>query len=401
MNNTYASLDPVPVSVPTEKHLRRNRTFQGIPGIERTASGRLFAVWYGGGTLECAENYVMLVCSDDDGVTWSEPVAVVDPANHFVRAFDSTLWISPNGRFYWFWAQSSGVSCARLWEPSYDGIAGVFYSFLENPDAPPDQFCFSPSVRIANGIMMNKPTVLQDGTWCLPTSVWTGKEWLRHPHLAVSPGCYLTVSTDWGASFHTRGRIEMSGAEVTPTFDEHMFVELADGKLECFIRVGEGVAEAFSSDQGATWSKPILSTRVRGPNSRFFIKQLRSGRRLMINHDMAQSAERSQTRDRLTAYLSDDEGQSWPYQLLLDERAEVSYPDAREGENGLIYIVYDRLRTNGGFIHMAKITEADIIAGKLVGSKSQLQMEIDHSNPVGMVNPVDGYRITGGRPTEA
>ena len=38
------------------------------------------------------------------------------------------------------------------------------------------------------------------------------------------------------------------------------------------------------------------------------------------------------TRMNLAALLSEDEGKTWKYRLLLDERREVSYPDAVEGE---------------------------------------------------------------------
>ena len=123
MNFSYVSLDPVPVTKPGPHAAKELRTHQGIPGIERTASGRLFAVWYTGGTSECRENYVAMSISDDDGATWSETVAVVDPPHPDVRAFDSTLWISPEGRFYWFWAQGCGGMDGK-WENS-DGIGGV------------------------------------------------------------------------------------------------------------------------------------------------------------------------------------------------------------------------------------------------------------------------------------
>ena len=34
---------------------------------------------------------------------------------------------------------------------------------------------------------------------------------------------------------------------------------------------------------------------------------------------------------------------TFPYKLLLDER-EVSYPDAKEADDGFIYVTYDRER---------------------------------------------------------
>ena len=39
-----------------------------------------------------------------------------------------------------------------------------------------------------------------------------------------------------------------------------------------------------------------------------------------------------------------DGGKSYEGFLLLDERSDVSYPDAVEGSDGYIYIIYDRER---------------------------------------------------------
>ena len=82
--------------------------------------------------------------------------------------------------------------------------------------------------------------------------------------------------------------------------------------------------------------------------------------------------------------LSEDECKSWKYKLLLDERSNVSYPDAKEAEDGYIYITYDRER--GGFLKnlndvyssareilFAKITEDDIIRGELTDKGSKLK----------------------------
>ena len=70
--------------------------------------------------------------------------------------------------------------------------------------------------------------------------------------------------------------------------------------------------------------------------------------------------------------LSEDGGKTWAYTLLLDERLGVSYPDVIE-ENGVLYVVYDYDRFNTGRMFMAKITEADIMAGELVTEGSYLK----------------------------
>ena len=89
-------------------------------------------------------------------------------------------------------------------------------------------------------------------------------------------------------------------------------------------------------------------------------------------------------RDHLTALLSEDGGRTFPHKLLLDEREAVSYPDAMEAEDGYIYVTYDRKR--GAYkksleeayacdreILTARITEEDILAGRLVKEGSYLR----------------------------
>ena len=76
------------------------RTWQGIPGLERTANGRVFVTWFSGGRQEPAvENTVYLCQSDDQGRTFTEPLPMAGPQNGS-RAFDPTVWIDPDGRLW-------------------------------------------------------------------------------------------------------------------------------------------------------------------------------------------------------------------------------------------------------------------------------------------------------------
>ena len=181
-------------------------------------------------------------------------------------------------------------------------------------------------------------------------------------------------STDKGKSFEILGIADDFSSK---DCEEHMVIELNDGRLAMYIRTFVGIAVCYSRDRGKTWSKPDKSV-LSGPGSRFFIRRLKSGRILLINHANFNG------RNNLTALLSEDEGRSWKYQLLLDERDNVSYPDATENEDGYIYITYDRER--GSFkttmsetydsareILYSKITEEDIIAGEIVNKGSRLK----------------------------
>jgi len=92
--------DPEVILNPGPSYASESRLFQGIPSIECTPEGRLWATWYGGtGGGEDETNYVILVTSTDDGHTWSKEVLVVDPDKDGpVRAFDPNIWLDPTER---------------------------------------------------------------------------------------------------------------------------------------------------------------------------------------------------------------------------------------------------------------------------------------------------------------
>ena len=65
--------------------------------------------------------------------------------------------------------------------------------------------------------------------------------------------------------------------------------------------------------------------------------------------------------------ISEDDGLTWPYTLTLDTRDNVSYPDVAEGENGTLYIIYDRERDNR--LHLNRNTWMSTAAKEILISK--------------------------------
>ncbi len=338
------------------------RIWQGIPGIEATKNGRIFASFYGGGTDEEPGNYCMLVKSED-GENFSEPIAVAYWEEG--RCFDSCVWIDPLGRLWFIW--------------SVMPRKGVYASICENPDA--EELTWGDVFFIGHEIMLNKPTVLSSGEWLFPLAVWD-MDAMRLPTALTyydsdeETGAFVYRSTDNGVTFERLGSADAENRQ----FDEHMVLELKDGRLAMYIRTRYGIGVSYSDDKGKTWSA-CENSGLGGPGSRFHIRRLRSGRILLINH------VNFHKRDHLTALLSEDEGKTWKYSLLLDERDNVSYPDVAEGEDGYLYITYDRERGAGLLslddvyaqareILYAKITEQDIIAGQLVSEQSRVRCVI-------------------------
>ncbi len=332
---------------PGKCYASSKRLWQGIPGIERTVGGRLYATWYSGGDIEGPDNHVLLVRSEDCGLTWSEPLLVIDPPG-LVRAFDPVVWADPLGRLWFFWSQSF---CQRLpqWR-TWNGRGGVWFIRCDAPDASIPIWT-APS-RIADGVMMNKPIVRANGEWLLPISGWGNVE-PKLPELQPEALSNLYVSTDEGRSFQRRG-----GSDVPfRTFDEHMVVERRDGSLWMLVRTQYGIGQSTSTDGGATWT-PGMPAAIAGPGSRFHLHRLPgpNGRLLLINHLNFTG------RSHLTASLSDDDGLTWSSHLLLDERADVSYPDATILADGRIFVIYDRERHAAKEILLAGFTEADVLA---------------------------------------
>lgn len=361
-----ALVPPVLNTAPGAKYADPTRIFQGIPGIERAANGRLWATWYAGGPDEPGEgpgNYVVLVSSGDDGKSWSAPKLVIDPAGP-VRAYDPCLWIDPTGRLWLFWAQSFG------W---WDGRSGVWAVTTDRPgDEAPR---WSAPRRLMDGILMNKPTVTSGGDWLFPVAIWERKADARtaaerrHDPGAAS-GANVWRSRDRGATFRRLGQVRVPQR----VFDEHMLVERRDGTLWMLVRAAYGIGESTSADGGTTWARGE-KTALPHVNSRFFIRRLRSGKLLLVTHEPPDRKSRS----HLTARLSADDGKTWTGGLSIDGRVGVSYPDGVQAPDGTIYLIYDFERTRAKQILLATFTEADIAAGKAASPAARLRVVVNQA----------------------
>lgn len=347
-------------------------------GLARTAGGRLWACWVGGGDSEKA--FFVLATSDDDGEHWSSPRLVIDPHRPDIpcgrRALCGTLWVDPLRRLWLFFDQALGY---------FDGRAGTWYARCDNPDAA--QPAWSSPVRLWHGNTLNKPIVCSNGQWLLPVSLWDRDRIGRlfagcYPELDPLRGAHVFASRDQGLSWQRGGMVAFPYAQ----FNEHHLIERADHSLWMTARTAMGIYQAFSADGGQSWTVPTPSpiSQVSAPvnwnrwkrcSSRHHIQRLRSGRLLLIKHGRRIDAA-PQQRSHLAAFVSDDDGHSWRGSLMLDERHEISYPDGVEAPDGTLYVSYDRNRATDGEILLARFTEQDILAGHCLSPQSRLQLPI-------------------------
>jgi hypothetical protein len=336
------------VGPPQPEQAATNRAFSGIPSIAVAPGGRLWATWYAGVTPdEDRNNYVVLSTSGDGGATWQEVLTVDPDGGGQVRAFDPELWMSPDGRLFFFWAQME--------KGRRDTEHGVWCIETAAPDTA--RPAWSQPRRIGDGVMMCKPIVLSSGEWVLPISRWKDHD--------ESAQC--VVSADAGKTWTRRGACHVP-ADVRQ-FDEHMFVERKDGSLWVLTRTTYGIGESVSTDRGKTWPDLKHSGILHTP-ARFFISRLASGNLLLVKHGPLDTRT---SRSHLTAYLSADDGRTWTGGLMLDERLGVSYPDGQQSPDGLIRIIYDYNRVTDRNILLATFREEDVAAGKDVSGDVKLR----------------------------
>ncbi len=348
-DETVETLLPSVISNPGAEFQDEARTGAMIIGMDRTPHGRIWGCWTGTGDKK--DGYFLLATCDD-GVTWSKPrLAVgarIEPKQKLGGALVGNLWSDPKGRLWLFFDQQIGDPQGRITN---------WFIRCDNPDAQTP--VWSRPVQFAEGCTLNKPTVLNDGDWLLPVSDWHKKT------------ARVFVSVDEGNSWAERSSVKFPDWE----FDEHMMVELRDGRLWMLARTKGQPHECFSSDRGRTWTEPQQAKTVQNINARFFLRRLKSGRLLLVKNGSPD--ERLKKRSHMSAWLSDDDGQTWHGGLMLDERVGVSYPDGFESPDGAIHILYDWNRHTDAEILMARFHEEDVLASKIISGDSKLGMLVN------------------------
>ena len=361
---------------PDENYWLSSRMWQGVPGIERTGK-RLWTTWFSGGKYEpCIHNYGILAYSDDDGESWVEPYLIIAAdVKNGMRVMDAQLWTEPSGRLWCYWAQDVYPEDAVVSDYDTDGnkLFDVFFGdvqawgiYTDNPED--DNPTWSEPIHIGSGFIRNKPTVLSTGDIFIPGYAVKNKIYYQ----------YMMAKTFGEDTNVCEGPLQIGDKG----FDECMAVEQNDGSVRFLVRTNTGhLAEAFSYDGCKTWTKTSESD-IPNPCTRFFIRRLKNGMLLLINTPSSKVGNRKS----LVAFLSRDDGKTWEYSLVLDERHGTTYPDAVESDDGYIYMIYDCQRDNRQKvckenpmkseavkeICLAKFTVDDVINGAISTSGSFL-----------------------------
>ncbi len=268
----------------------------------------LVAAWFAG-SLESRPDVGIWV-SHNEGHGWSTPVEVAhgrqdDGSRHacwnpvlFQPAAGPLLLFYKVGRNprTWRGLYLASTDGGRSWSPPRHLPEGILGPIKNKP------------VQLANGVVLS-PSSAEDDGWRvhLERSCGHHERWERgHP---LNDG--RTV------------------AAIQPSILTHR-----DGRLQLLSRTKQGrIAEAWSHDDGATWSDIGLTT-LPNPNSGTDAVSLADGRQLLVYN---RSRYR---RSPLVVALSRD-GKHWQDALVLARGpGEYSYPAVIQAPDGLVHVTY-------------------------------------------------------------
>lgn len=378
------------------------RIFQGCPTIEVSDGGRLWAAYFGsneqieGGerfspkdkifahqpneTIHAAQ-FAVVSTSSDGGKSWKE-VFVFDPSKVLNgSSSDPLLWKDADGKIRFTVVRNMDVGDRQI------GPTATWEFVMLDPESESTGWS-APRLVCKNNASVMKPAVFPDGSILRAGDTFS---------MGGNPQRAFFIKESRGGKIEFASRlIDSKRSYPKTTFAEQSVILRKDGSLFSTLRRkwGDPVTGFESRDGGKTWREVGFPLKV-SIDTKAVLFRAKSGNLILVANDVpiaemkdgkpvfgevrgpdGKTFRPGGARYCMTAFISYDDGKTFPKKILLDER-QTSYPSVCE-HNGRFYIAYDHAR--GGYkkqeILMAKITEADIEAGKLVSPGSALKMEI-------------------------
>lgn len=173
--------------------------------------------------------------------------------------------------------------------------------------------------------------------------------------------CSLAVFTsDWGRSWTSSQPILNLNVQAS-------FARRSNGDIVAYMRDRSALRKmpmSVSTDGGKTWSAASPTTMA-NPDSSVVVLPLPSGKWLLVCNDTDGTGPRG-GRNQLSAFLSGDEGATWPWSRHLekhDESCAASYPSVSLSADGTIHCTYTYSPTPHETIKYVRFNEAWVMEG--------------------------------------
>ncbi len=305
----------------------------------------LVAAWFGG-TREKHPD-VGIWTSTNDGGGWSAPQEQANGIQH----------------------QGSRHPCWNpvLYQPPGDGPTMLFFKVGPSPSTWWGELVvsydggrsFRDRRRLPEGIdgpVRGKPTLLADGTLLCPSSTEHGDDWRFHFERLTN-----LDHPELGTSWQRFEPAEQPFQVIQPTL-----LKLADGRWQAMFRSKEErIVQAYSSDQGQTWTE-LEASSLPNNNSGIEALTLADGRHLLLyNHLSGEGQEDGWGKRNVLNLAISEDGHEWKAAAIIEreERGEFSYPAMIQTADGLVHMTYtwNRRRVKHVAVDPAKLEVGGVV----------------------------------------
>jgi alpha-L-rhamnosidase len=283
--------------------------------IAETPNG-LIAAWFGG-TKERNPD-VCIWASRYEKNKWTEPYKVADGIiNDTLRyaCWNPVLYQVPKGDLLLFYKIGPNVAGWKGWmKTSKDG--GITWSAAQ---ALTEGFI---------GPVKNKPVLLPDGKLMCASSK-EGNGWKVH----------FEITPDFGKTWEQIGPIN-DGKTINAIQPSVLFHK--DGRLQILCRSkNRAIAEAWSADNGKTWSPMALSSLPNNNSGTDAVTLMNGWQLLVYNHVLPPGDLAKGPRTPLNVAISKD-GKNWYAAVILEDSpvSQYSYPSVIQTSDGMVHFVY-------------------------------------------------------------
>jgi sialidase-1 len=198
--------------------------------LARDDAGTLHAVYYAAGTG--GDYDIWYITSDDDGLTWSTPVALTGDAG---RDWFPSILCASDGKLWVFWRSArTGVDEYDIWYTSSSDGGANWSDATRLTEAP--LWDYAPSIMQA-----------ADGRLWVAYYSYREQDW----------DIWYQTSSDGGSTWSAATRMtDSSNWEYNPDI-----IQLASGDIWLTWYAGKlatsAVLGCYSSDNGTSWSEPV------------------------------------------------------------------------------------------------------------------------------------------------
>ena len=346
--------------------------------IVETPEGDLLACWFHGRGERSDDSLVIEGARKRKGAkdpdtknTWSEPFIMAD--NFGLPDQNPVLFIDPSETLWLFWISSqdneretyllkyrTATKYTKDGPPEWDWN-DVLHCRPTNLETMPDKV--AAMVDDQYGASFDSEPKYRErlahAQECAKEKIWRRLGWMprcqpimlseNRMMLGLYSDIFMTsyaVFTEDGGKTWEYGEPVVGYGLIQPSF-----VQKKDGTIVAYGRdkgPSKRIRVAESADGGMTWS-PVSDMDIPNPDSSVCCIVLDNGNWLLVCNDL--DGKERHGRSRMTAYLSEDEGATWPWRRAIEDnpdapdmpendRCHASYPTVIQTSNGMVHCTY-------------------------------------------------------------